>query len=243
MLAVLQAVSLAAVPTLISVSLTERRNPSGEITYRLDGAAGLTFSRSEYLITPTGKPIANFGYLEFQSWDALVGESVGDWKFVSTSKTDPSDTQEYGFTISSPVYEELTPQFPTVSPSSLSVVTSPLTITWNQPSSAYSGGASQVAGFKSTFIDPGKLQYVFGKSYDSSARLRFATTESQNLSNLISNVVTPPVEPIYQVTTRLWFGRQTAVEYIPADAVPEPASSLLIAAIGPALLASVRRKR
>ena len=212
----------------ILVSLTEQRDFDSTTNYRLSARAlGFTTTRTETLYTPGGTQIPDFGSLEFLTWQELVAESVGEWKFTSTSNTDPTDAEEYRFAVFAPNYGDLNVQFPLVSPPSLSVVTSPLTITWSPPSSSYSGGASQVPGFKTTLLEPGKLEMLFGASYDETARLRFATAQGQDLSAYLSDFVTFPPDPTYAVMPSLSFRRQTAVRYIPADAVPEPSSVAL----------------
>ena len=102
-------------------------------------------------------------------------------------------------------------------------------------------------GFKTTLLEPGKLEMVFGASYDDNARLRFATAQRQDLSAYLSDFIAFPPDPTYAVTPSLAFGRQTAVRYIPADAVPEPSAVALgcvaLCAIVPIAAPSRRLRR
>lgn len=232
----------AAIPVKLRVTLTEQLDYDGTIGYKLYGGGGVLFPRTELLTTPTGVQIPEFDSLRFSTWSELVAASVGEWKFISTSRTDPADSEEYRFTVSAPNYADMSPQFPVVSPASGSVVTSPLVISWSPLTDGYSGGASNVASFKSTRLEPTKVEYAFGRSYSSDARLRFATAQDLDLSALVSAVVPPATDPLYDATAVLTFSRQTATQYIPADAVPEPSTGV-IAMLLPLGLALTRRYR
>jgi hypothetical protein len=237
-------VTNAARPKYISLGISELVEHDQTVSYSLRSEFLSPVARTESLVGPAGQIFGPFPgtQLRFSSGEELVANIAGDWTFTSTSKGNPADVEQYGFTISPFQYGGLAPPVtPTISPLNHSFVSSPFTVTWDPPSSSYSYGASGIANVVGRLIEPGKLEISFGKTLYPGAYLSFGQSPGQSLNEYVSVTDGPANDPEYELALTMFFSRQVEFQYYPTG-VPEP-SGLVMAILGGLAIRSGRQAR
>lgn len=234
----------AASPKFITLGVTEQINHDQSVSYSLYTQFLSPFTRSESIIGPTGQVFGPFPgtQLRLSSWEDLTENLIGNWTFTSTSKGNPTDVEQYRFTISPFQYEGLTPTTPTISPVNHSFVSSPFTVTWDPPSNNYGYGAGGIANVVGRLIEPGKMEISFGKTLNPGAYLSFGQGSlGQSLNEYVSITDGPASDPEYDLTLSMDFSRQVDFRYYPVG-VPEP-SGLVLTILGGLVIRSGRPAR
>ncbi|MBA4105729.1 MAG: hypothetical protein C0485_08220 [Pirellula sp.] len=237
------AASLKAINLGIVESITHDQTKS----YIISPFFSSPFARNESLVGPMGVTYGPAGVTpptqsSHANWEELVTHFVGSWSFTSTSKTNPADVEQYGFTILPFQYDGLTPMLPAISPLNHSFVSSPFTVTWDPPSNNYGYGAAGIINVVGQLIEPGKLEISFGKTINSSSHLSFVqSSPTQSLNEYISDTHGPTSGAEYDLMPTTYFARQANLRFYPV-AVPEP-SGLVLAILVGLVLRSGRKVR
>jgi hypothetical protein len=229
-------------PAYVSISVNERTDYDGTTSFYVFSSL-ISFAqreRTEILRSPLGiESTRSSRPIEYDVWEEVAAAVFGEWTFTSTAVGDPADVETYRFEIS-PFARNVFPDPPVISPPNLSVVTSPFRVNWDPPSSSYGWGAGGVP-VSGKLIQPGEFEFKFTASLNDNAHLSFSTgAPSRSMNSSVSAVTAPDVDPLYALRASLSVGRSLEVRYIPADAVPEPASASLLGMVVPAGVALVR---